>query len=199
MAITRNYKPKVHISDGETTRLNFDFYIFKKDNLKVKIIDSETKEIKTLNYNEDYSIENKFNYYDGGYVNLNPETVNLKENDYIVLYRETDKTQEINLYNLQSIAPKNLTAMFDKLTALVQENKDEYYRSLKYDYEDISLINQNIPLDEQHIKTLSKDNETNTVALTLYKIKKTINGIWEHLNLILTEQVMLIELHQKKP
>ncbi len=57
--------------------------------------------------------------------------------------------------------------MFDKVTALIQENKDEYYRSLKYDYEELSLVNQDKPLEEYNLRNLAVDNITKTVALTL--------------------------------
>ena len=166
MAINTQYKPKVYISDGETRRLNFDFFLFKKEHLKIKLITLEDQKTIELNYGYDYILEAKYDYYNGGWVILNDE-LKLTKGDKIILYRDTDQTQEINLLNLQTISPKNLTSMFDKATALIQENKDEYYRSLKYDYEELSLVNQDKPLEEYNLRNLAVDNITKTVALTL--------------------------------
>ena len=164
MSINNSYKIQIIESDGSTTRYNFNCFIYKKEDLKIKIID-ENNNIIELEYGNDYSVENQFDYYNGGYFNLaEPQ----KQGVYIVVYRETPINQEINFLSLQAISPANLTKMFDKLTIICQEVNEQFYRSLKFDFTDISLINQDKPLNETNLKNINEEiNETKIVALTL--------------------------------
>ena len=165
MSINNTYKIKIVISDGITTRINFDFFIFKKEDLKVKIIEAETNITKELEYGTDYIVENQFNYNNGGYIILSEPT---EKNNNIVLYRDTIINQEINFQSLQTISPQNLTKMFDKLTVICQELQNEFYRSLKFEYIDLSMIDQDKLLNESNLKKIDpEENPEKIVALTL--------------------------------
>ena len=165
MSVNNKYNQTIIISDGETLRHNFMFPIYKKEYLKIKTINANNYEQKQLEYLNDYIIETQFDYSNGGYFILNKA---VPKNDFIVIYRETDITQEINLLSLQKLSPHNLTKMFDKLTVICQELNDQYYRSLKYDSENLSEINQSIPLNEINIKNLDpQENDTKIVAIVL--------------------------------
>ena len=164
MSINNSYKIQIIESDGESIRYNFEFFIHKKEDLKIKIID-EKSNITELQYGNDYVVENQFDYYNGGYFNLAEVQ---KEGVYIVIYRETDINQKINFMSLQAISPMNLTKMFDKLTIICQELKEQFYRSVKFDFADISIIDQDKPLDESNIKNIDEEiNKSYIVAITL--------------------------------
>lgn len=174
MSINNSYGIQIIESDGETTRYNFNFFIFKKEDLKIKVMDDKAN-ITELEYNNDYTVENSFDYYNGGYFNLN---VPQKKGLYMVIYRETPINQQINFMSLQAISPMNLTKMFDKLTVICQELNEQFYRSMKFDFTDISIIDQNKPLNETNIKNVdTADNKNLTVAIVLKYNEET--NKWE--------------------
>ncbi len=174
MSINNGYRIQIIESDGETTRYNFECFIYKKEDLKIKVMDDKAN-ITELEYGNDYNVENQFDYYNGGYFNLaEPQ----KKGIYIVIYRETPIDQQINFMSLQAISPMNLTKMFDKLTVICQELNEQFYRSMKFDFTDISLIEQDKPLDETNIKNIDKEsNNDYVVALTLKYNQETSK--WE--------------------
>lgn len=163
MSINNSYTVEIIESDGSTTRFRFNFFIFNKQELKIKIAE-EDGSFTDLEYETDYSVENSLDYSTGGYVNL-VEAVEQGKN--IIFYRETDILQQINLVYLQTLNPKTLTSMFDKLTAIAQELNNEFYRSFKFDYEPLSAIDQTKVLNEYNIKHLDPNNTSKIVAVTL--------------------------------
>jgi hypothetical protein len=164
MSINNEYTPDIYYSDGKLLRYNFKFFIIKKDDLKVEIFNPTTNETKQLSFNVDYQVEDSFDYYKGGWMILNkPITLGQK----IVIYRKLPYNQEINLLNLQQILPKNLTFMFDKLTAMVQEINSNVNRILKYNWQNNSLIEQELPLNENNIQNLWEENTRKEVAIIL--------------------------------
>jgi hypothetical protein len=156
------YQPNIYIADGANTRFNFNFFIIVKLNLKVKL--QNTIETKELIYGTDYIVEEANDYNNGGWVVLNTAPA---VGNKVIVYRETNITQEINMVNLQSLSPKNLTFIFDKLTAIEQELNDTIYRSFKFDFKTLSVIDQDKPLNEAIIQNLPPENTRKAVAVVL--------------------------------
>lgn len=129
MTITaQTSKTGPYTGNGSTTDFDFTFYVHDVDDLLVVLLDAAgTQTVLTLN--TDYTATGAGNQL-GGTISLSvPPEVGEK----LIIARQVDLTQEVDLQNRGAVNPETLEAAFDKLTQIAQDQQEQLSRAILID------------------------------------------------------------------
>ncbi|MDR0423785.1 MAG: hypothetical protein LBH46_04345, partial [Rickettsiales bacterium] len=164
MSINSDYQPNIYISNGSNKNFTITFPFLQREDIKVLVYAPKTQKQSDLIYGTDYNIDNKISYNNGGILTLN----NTQPKDTtIVIFREIKIDQQIDLLSLQSINPRNLTFIFDKITAIEQELRNSLKRQLTFTFQQLSMIDHSKVVSEDNIKLDPEYNPRNELALMI--------------------------------
>lgn len=158
---TNTNKAGPYLTNGLTVQFPFNFLIFKTSELVVYKENITTGENTTLTLDTDY-IVSSINDPSGGYVQISPA---LPEGYKIVILREVEFVQEMNLSNQGGFFPEVVEAAFDKLTMMCQQLKELLSRAITVpptteEYDNEELYNEFIAIMNDAQETASEARVT---------------------------------------
>lgn len=125
-----------YTGDGKTTTFPFNFPYNEKANIYVSIYDSDTEEATILT--SDYYVDDAAVLYPGYAPGSKPvasaQPAVLKSTQTLTIYRDTDVDQLVDLGEKYPLP--YIENMVDKVTMILQEQKEELDRSVKVDIGD---------------------------------------------------------------
>ena len=125
--------------NGVTTVFPFDFRVIVESSLHVETYQISTGIRTTINPSE-YTVS--LGSDAGGSITYNPSGVPLSSDYRLVVYTITPQTQETTISNQQAYNAEVVSEVWDKLTALIQENGREVNRALKLSLYDASQLSE---------------------------------------------------------